>query len=163
MFAAGIITASDSGARGDRVDESGKLLKEKLIEMGLTVSKYQVLPDDRATLKETMLQWSQGEVDLILTTGGTGLSPRDWTPEATKDVIDREIPGFGEQMRRVSMDKTPHGMLSRGVSGIKEGTIIINMPGSPKAVAECFDAIAPALIHGLEIVTGRASDCARKS
>lgn len=159
MFKVGIITASDKGAAGLRVDGSGQLIKEMMTEAGYGISMYKMLPDERVVLSNAMIEMSKS-VDLILTTGGTGFSMRDWTPEATLDVIDRQAPGIAEAMRAYSLKITPKAMLSRGVAGIRGKCLIINLPGSPKAVRENLDCILPALMHGLEILIGKASECA---
>lgn len=160
MFKVGIITASDKGAAGQRVDESGKLIREMVTAYGFMVTDYRLVPDDRSLLSRTMMELADDEgVDLILTTGGTGFSPRDWTPEATKDVVHREAPGIGEAMRAYSMTITPKAMLSRAIAGIRNQTLIINLPGSPKAVRENLECILPALPHGLEILTGQSGEC----
>ena len=161
MFTCGIITISDKGARGEREDESGTVIREMIAGTGGQVRQYTILPDDRDTISGTLIEWAdRGGIDLILTTGGTGLAPRDVTPEATLDVVERLVPGFSEAMRAESIRKTPRGMLSRGVCGIVKRTLIVNLPGSPKAVRECLDAILPALPHGVEMLTGRGSECA---
>lgn len=157
-----ILTASDSGAAGAREDLSGREIRTMLEAAGYTVTKQLLLPDDRAQLAQAMRAIADdGLADLILTTGGTGLSPRDWTPEATLDVAERLVPGIAEAMRAYSMQFTPRAMLSRAVSAIRGQTLIINLPGSPKAVRECLEYLLPALGHGLEILTGAAGNCAR--
>ncbi len=159
MYKIGIITVSDKGSLGERIDESGPAIREMVKELG-DVAKYQVLPDDLEVLKEAMVNMSdKGKVDLILTTGGTGLSPRDNTPEATLAVIDREVPGLPEAMRQESLKKTNRAMLSRAVAGVRNRTLIINLPGSVKGVQECLEVILPALPHGLDILTGRGGEC----
>ena len=150
MYRVGIITASDKGSRGERIDESGAKIKEVVGEFGYEVKFYKVLPDDK------------DEVDLILTTGGTGFSKRDNTPEATLSIAEKLVPGISEAIRAYSMQFTKKAMLSRAVSVIRKSTLIINMPGSPKAVKECMECLMPALEHGLDILTGEASECARK-
>lgn len=163
MFKVGIITASDKGSRGEREDKSGELIKEIMTTRGYEVSRWNILPDERELISKELINMSDNlKLDLILTTGGTGFSPRDWTPEATLDVIDRQAPGISESMRYYSLQITPKAMLSRGVSGIRGKTLIINLPGSPKAVKENLDFILPALNHGLEILKGIAGECARK-
>lgn len=163
MFKVGIITASDKGSRGEREDKSGKLIKEMMSDNGYEVIKWNILPDEREIISGELKNMSDNlSIDLILTTGGTGFSPRDWTPEATLDVIDRQAPGISEAMRYYSLQITPKAMLSRGVSGIRGGTLIINLPGSPKAVKENLEFILPALKHGLEILKGIAGECAGK-
>ena len=157
-----ILTASDTGAAGAREDLSGREIRTMLEAAGYTVTAQQLLPDDRAQLAQAMRAIADdGLADLILTTGGTGLSPRDWTPEATLDVAERLVPGIAEAMRAYSMQFTPRAMLSRAVSVTRGQTLIINLPGSPKAVRECLEYLLPALGHGLEILTGAAGNCAR--
>ena len=153
---------SDKGSRGERVDESGQVIKAALVSLGASEIKYGIVPDERPAISAKLREWSDGGVDLVLTTGGTGLTPRDVTPEATLDVLDRVAPGFAEAMRAYGMKQTPQAMLSRAVAGIRKKTLIINMPGSPKAVKECLEAISPALPHAIETVRGQASECARK-
>ena len=162
MFTAGVLTVSAKGSRGQRVDESGKVIKEALVSLGAGEIKYGIVPDERQAISGKLAEWSDAGVDLVLTTGGTGLTPRDVTPEATLDVLDRVAPGFAEAMRAYGMKQTPQAMLSRAVAGIRKKTLIINMPGSPKAVKECLEAISPALPHAIETVRGQASECARK-
>ena len=159
MYKIGIITVSDKGAQGERVDESGPSIREMVKTLG-EVTSYQVVPDDLDILKEAMINMSDKEkVNLILTTGGTGLSPRDNTPEATLAVIQKEVPGLAEAMRSESMKKTNRAMLSRAVAGTRNSTLIINLPGSVKAVRECLAVILPALPHGLEILSGKGGEC----
>jgi len=160
MLHVGVITASDKGSRGEREDVSGATLKELVKEIDGEVVEYVVLPDDRLVLAQTMRLWAdEGRVDLILTTGGTGFSQRDVTPEATLDVAERLVPGIAEVMRAESLKVTPRAMLSRATAAIRRRTLIINLPGSAKAVRECWSAIAPALPHGLQILKGEASEC----
>jgi molybdopterin adenylyltransferase len=159
LYKIGIITVSDKGAQGERVDESGPSIREMVKTLG-EVTSYQVVPDDLDILKEAMINMSDKEkVNLILTTGGTGLSPRDNTPEATLAVIQKEVPGLAEAMRSESMKKTNRAMLSRAVAGTRNSTLIINLPGSVKAVRECLAVILPALPHGLEILSGKGGEC----
>ena len=164
MFKVGILTASDKGYAGEREDKSGQVIKEIMLHNGYEISNYKVLPDERKVLSHEMIKMcDELNLDLILTTGGTGFSPRDWTPEATLDVIHRQATGISEAMRYNSLTITPKGMLSRGISGIRNSTLIINLPGSPKAVRENLEYIIPALKHGLEILKGTASECAVKN
>ena len=157
-----IITLSDKGSRGEREDRSGSLLKE-LVENNLgVVEYYEVIPDEKELIIQQLLRFCEKDkVDLILTTGGTGVSPRDVTPDATKVVIEKEIPGFGELMRIESLKKTPHAILSRATAGIRGETLIINLPGSPKAVKECFEAIKGAIPHAIEKIKGSDTECAQ--
>ncbi|MCI8431335.1 MAG: MogA/MoaB family molybdenum cofactor biosynthesis protein [Lachnospiraceae bacterium] len=160
---AAVITSSDSGYAGEREDRSGPLIRGILEANGYEVVYSTVLPDEREILAKEMARIAdEGLAELILTTGGTGFSPRDCMPEATMDVAERAVPGIPEAMRAYSMTITPRAMLSRAAAGIRKSTLIINLPGSPKAVRESLEYILPALEHGLEILTGRASDCARK-
>ena len=161
MFNIGIITASDKGSRGEREDASGRLIATMLQELG-QIRSYRVVPDDAEQIcREMIIMADQLGVDLILTTGGTGLGPRDVTPEATLAVVDRQVPGIAEAMRARSMQITSRAMLSRAVAGMRKKTLIINLPGSPKGVQECLEVILPALEHGLAIMKGEASECAR--
>lgn len=163
MFKVGIITASDKGFKGEREDKSGELIKEIMSSNGYKVETWNILPDERHEISKEIINMCDNlKLDLIFTTGGTGFSPRDWTPEATLDVIDRQAQGISEAMRYYSLQITPRAMLSRGVSGIRGETLIINLPGSPKAVKENLEFILPALQHGLEILKGIAGECARK-
>ena len=163
MYRVGIITASDKGSKGERVDESGTKIKEIVSSFGYQVVYYKVLPDDKDTISSEMKQLcDENKVDLILTTGGTGFSKRDNTPEATLEIAEKLVPGISEAIRSYSMQFTKKAMLSRGVSVIRKETLIINMPGSPKAVKESMECIMPALNHGIDILKGSASECARK-
>lgn len=163
MFKLGIITASDKGSKGEREDKSGLVIRQIVEEKGYSVEKYIVLPDDLDTLSNEMIHMSDNlKLDLILTTGGTGFSKRDVTPEATLEVIDKLVPGIPEAMRSFSLDITRRAMLSRATSGIRrDTTLIINLPGSPKAVEETLSYIIESVHHGLEIMTGADSECAR--
>ena len=155
-----VITSSDSGYRGEREDLSGPAIRKIVEEAGDRVVFYRILPDDRKLLAEEMARMADsGEADLILTTGGTGFSPRDIMPEATLDIGERQVPGIPEAMRAYSMQFTPRAMLSRAEAGIRNRTLIVNLPGSPKAVKECLEYIGPELRHGLEILLGEAGNC----
>ena len=158
-----IITSSDTGYRGEREDLSGPVIKEIVEREGYEVVSMDILPDDQVMLAGKMQEIADKEfAELILTTGGTGFSERDVTPEATEEVIERRVPGIPEAMRAYSMTITKRAMLSRGASAIRGKTLIINLPGSPKAVRESLDYIIDALGHGIEILTGEAGNCARK-
>ena len=163
MFRVGIITASDKGYKGEREDLSVKVIEEIVQSKGYKVERYTVLPDEENKLYEEMKYMSDElNIDLILTTGGTGFSKRDVTPEATMKAIERLTPGISEAIRYYSLQITPRAMLSRATSGIRGETLIINLPGSPKAVKESLEYIIDSLHHGLEILQGKASECARK-
>lgn len=163
IFKAAIITASDKGSKGEREDLSGPAIQEIIEPEGYVVTVYKVLPDDQETLENEMKRIADEKLaDIIFTTGGTGFSLRDVTPEATIAVSDRLVPGIPEAMRAYSMTITPKGMLSRAAAGIRKQTLIVNMPGSPKAVKESLEYIIGPLRHGLEILLGEASECARK-
>ena len=155
----GILTVSDKGARGEREDRSGPAVREIMEAEGGEVVRQRIVPDEPGLIRAALVEWSDEGLDLILTTGGTGFSPRDWTPEATKAVIEREAPGITEAMRQAGMKKTPTAMLSRAVAGIRKATLIINLPGSEKGVRESLEAIMDALPHGVGILKGQASEC----
>ncbi|MEQ8155544.1 MAG: MogA/MoaB family molybdenum cofactor biosynthesis protein [Clostridiaceae bacterium] len=162
MYSVGIITASDKGSAGERIDKSGETIREIVENAGYEVKKYIMLPDEKEKLKKEMKHMADDlEINLVLTTGGTGFSVRDITPEATKEVIERETPGISEAIRQYSMGVTKRAMLSRAVSGIRGKTLIINLPGSPKAVRESLEYIITELEHGLKILNGHEGECAR--
>lgn len=149
----GILTVSDRSARGEREDASGPVLARLVEEYAWTVSRRSVLPDNESAIRELLIAWADGgELDVVLTTGGTGFSPRDVTPEATRVVIEREAPGLAEAMRAASLRVTPHAMLSRVVAGIRKKTIIINLPGSPKGAAENLLVVIPVLPHAVQLL-----------
>ena len=163
MKRAAIITASDSGYRGEREDLSGPAIKEILEREGYEVISMDILPDDQVMLAGKLQEIADSEkAELILTTGGTGFSERDVTPEATEEVIERKVPGIPEAIRAYSMTITKRAMLSRATAGIRGKTLIVNLPGSPKAVRESLEYIIDTLAHGLEILSGEERDCARK-
>ncbi len=155
MISIGVLTISDSGAKGAREDTSGERIRAMVTQLsGAVLSAGAIIPDERDQIEATLREWSdEKQVNLILTTGGTGLAPRDVTPEATKAVIEREAPGIAEAMRAFSLQQTPFGMLSRGVAGTRGHTLIINLPGSPKAVQECLECILPVLPHAVNLLT----------
>jgi molybdenum cofactor synthesis domain-containing protein len=149
----GILTLSDRSSRGERADASGPALMALIQAEGWSVVKHEVLPDDEASIREMLISWTDsGEVEVILTTGGTGFSPRDITPEATRAVIEREAPGLAEAMRAASLLVTPHAMLSRIVTGIRGKTLIVNLPGSPKGAMENLQVILPVLPHAVQLL-----------
>ncbi len=161
-FSFAVFTASDSAFAGKREDLSGQKVIVLLQAANYRLEKYAVLPDERAVLEKELAEICDvGSVALVLTTGGTGFSSRDVTPEATKAICEKECPGIAEAMRFKSLQITPKAMLSRATAGIRNQTLIVNLPGSPKAVQECLEYILPPLQHGLEILTGRATNCAR--
>ena len=158
MISVGILTVYDPGARGEQKDLSGTTLMDIVIErLDAKVKKYEMVPDESAGIERALVEWADVlDLDLILTTGATGFASRDVTPEATRAVIEREAPGFAEAMRTESMSMTPHGMLSRAVAGIRGQTLIVNLPGSPKAVEETLNVILPALPHAIELLRAKA-------
>lgn len=161
---AAIVTLSDKASAGLREDGSGPVLRESLADLGAEVGEPIVIPDDQRQIELLLMTLADVDgMDLVLTTGGTGLGPRDCTPEATRVVVDRLAPGFAEAMRAGSAAITPHAMLSRAVAGTRGKTLIINMPGSPKACREQFQVIAPALVHAVQTLRGEASECADTS
>jgi molybdopterin adenylyltransferase len=161
LITAAIITVSDKGSRGEREDLSGKEIEQLLLEISIQATEYDIIPDEREVIRSTLIRYvDEKKIDLVITTGGTGVSPRDVTPDATLDVIEREVPGMAEAMRRESIAKTPHGMISRAVVGMRKQSLIVNLPGSPRAVRENLSVILPALRHAIEKIKGDESDCA---
>jgi len=157
---AGILVISDRGWRGERLDKSGQVAKEFISRLGIEVAKYEVVPDEAEIISKKLREWSDAvRLDLIVTSGGTGLSPRDVTPEATLAVIDKIIPGLTEAMRMDTMKRKPEAILSRAVAGSRGKCLIVNLPGSPKAVKECLEVILPVLPHALEVLGGKTSEC----
>lgn len=151
----GVLTVSDRSSQGLREDRSGPALCGLVEAQGWRAARKAVVPDERAVIEQTLVDWADsGEVDVILTTGGTGFSPRDVTPEATLAVSERQAPGLAEAIRAVGLHSTPHAMLSRGAAGIRGQTLIVNLPGSPKAAQEGFEVILPALPHAVAVLTG---------
>ncbi len=160
LFSFAVLTVSDKGSRGERQDTSGANLKEIFTELGYRLAAYDIVPDQSAAIANTLVKWvDQLEVDLIITTGGTGVSPSDVTPETTRKVIDKEVPGIGEAMRQASLLKTPNAVLSRGIAGIRKESLIINLPGSKKAAAENIESVIAAIPHALEKIKGSQVDC----
>jgi molybdopterin adenylyltransferase len=160
VFTVGILTISDKGSRGERQDKSGQAIREILSAIDVSVVNYDMVPDEKELIVEELIKWAdEDNVDVVITTGGTGLTPRDVTPEATLAVVDRIVPGFAEAMRAESLKKTPHAMLSRAVVGTRGKCLIVNLPGSPRAVRECLEVILPALPHAVETLKGQAGEC----
>lgn len=160
-FTVAVLTASDKGSRGEREDESGRVIHEMVAAVGGRVVAYDVVPDDLDVLRDKLTEYADSwKVNLVLTTGGTGLSPRDNTPEATLAVIDTLVPGMAEAMRSFGLQKTPHAMLSRAVCGVRRQTLIVNLPGSPRAVRENLGVVIPAIPHAIHVLCGQASECA---
>ena len=153
MIRFGILTLSDRSSRGERADSSGPALARLILAENWSVTKQALLPDNESEIRNLLIQWSDsGEVDIILTTGGTGFSPRDVTPEATRAVIEREAPGLAEAMRAASLKITPHAMLSRIVTGVRKRTLIINLPGSPKGAVENLQVVLPVIPHAVQLM-----------
>jgi molybdopterin adenylyltransferase len=160
VFTVGILTISDKGSRGERQDKSGEAVREMLSGIDVRAVNYDIVPDEKNSIVDKLVNWADKDnLDVVITTGGTGLTPRDVTPEATLAVVDRIVPGFAEAMRAESLKKTPHAMLSRAVVGTRGKCLIVNLPGSPKAVRECLEVILPALPHAVETLKGQSHEC----
>jgi molybdopterin adenylyltransferase len=160
---AGVITVSTRGASGERADESGPAMRDAMTAAGYAVVSAQLVPDDVARVANAILDAVRAGANVVLTSGGTGLSPNDVTPEATRRVIDREVPGIAEALRARSLAKTPHGMLSRGVAGAVGTTLVVNLPGSPRAVRESLEALLPVLPHAVELLAGESGESGHAS
>ncbi|TAK34756.1 MAG: MogA/MoaB family molybdenum cofactor biosynthesis protein [Chloroflexota bacterium] len=162
MLHIGVLTISDKGSRGEREDRSGQAIQEVVATLPAQVARYTIVPDEKDEIYRMLVAWADaGDLDIILTTGGTGLSPRDVTPEATLSAIEKQVPGIAEAMRRESLLKTPFAMLSRAVAGVRGRTLIVNMPGSPAAVRECLEVIVPVLPHAVATLRGEVGDHGR--
>ena len=154
-FRVGILTISDAGSKGERLDTSGDAISETMARHGFHQVRREIVPDERELVSERLAQWcDEGEVDVVLTTGGTGLGPRDVTPEATEIVCQKILPGFGEQMRTESLRFVPTAILSRQTAGIRNQTLIVNLPGKPKSIRECLDAVFPAIPYCVDLIEG---------
>jgi molybdopterin adenylyltransferase len=160
MITVAVLTMSDRGSKGEREDLSGPIIEDMIKAIGAEVKYFEILPDEKELIKEKLIEYSK-KADLILTTGGTGLAPRDVTPEATLDVLDKQVPGLAEAMRSEGLKKTSRSMLSRAVAGVKGRSLIINLPGSPKAVKENLAVILDVIPHAIEKIKGDPSECAR--
>jgi molybdenum cofactor synthesis domain-containing protein len=160
VIRAGILTVSTSRANGsDAEDTSGATIRELVRQIGAEAVAYEVVPDDREQICDQLLQWTDVlRLDLVVTTGGTGISPTDVTPEATRDVIEKELTGIAEAMRAAGLAKTPRAMLSRATAGTRGRSLLVNLPGSPKGVRECLEAVLPVLSHAVEILQARPTD-----
>ncbi len=155
MFTVGILTISDKGALGQRYDESGQVIRDFFSDLDSDIVNYEIIPDEVDIIRQKLVEWADSSgTDVIITTGGTGLGERDVTPEATLAVVDRVAPGFAEAMRAKSLSKTPMAMLSRATAGVRSRSLIINLPGSPKAVRECLEVVLPAIPHAIDIIKG---------
>ena len=159
MFNLGILTISDKGSQGQRFDESGRVIRNSPLVLDNSVVKYEIIPDEMDIIANKLVEWAdEGNVDIILTTGGTGLGPRDVTPEATRSIVDKVVPGFTEVMRTTAFNATPFAILSRAVAGVRGKCLIVNLPGSPKAVRECLEIISSTLPHAVEILRGEVTE-----
>jgi molybdenum cofactor synthesis domain-containing protein len=159
MYKAGVLTISDKGSQGQRADASGDFIRKALHEINVTVARYEIVADEKSLISKTLALWADsGEIDFIVTTGGTGISPRDVTPEATQSVIEKELPGIVELMRSSGYRKTPTAILSRAVAGVRGRCLIVNLPGNPRAVEEYPGLLLPVLPHAIETLHGRVGD-----
>ena len=159
MLNIGILTISDKGWQGQRHDKSGEEIRDSLSRLDSHIVKYEVIPDEMDVIAGKLAEWADGgDVDIILTTGGTGLSPRDVTPEATLSVVNKVVPGFAEAMRAETFNATPMAILSRAVAGVRGKCLIVNLPGSPQAVKECLEVVLPAIPHAVEIIKGEVTE-----
>ncbi len=156
MIRVGILTVSDLGSRGEREDTAGRALRERIEQMGWSVDRYEIVPDERSVISARLREWADdGRLQLVLTTGGTGFAERDVTPEATLEVLDKRAPGISEAIRAAGLKKTPMSILSRGEAGIRRRTLIVNLPGSRKGAVESLEAVTEALPHGIDVILGK--------
>ncbi len=158
MIKTAILTISDKGSRGEREDKSSEAIRKVLEKIDTEVTAYEIVPDEKDLISKKLISLSQ-TTDLVLTTGGTGVAPRDVTPEATRAVIDKELPGFGEAMRMESFKITPFAIGSRAIAGIRGATLIVNLPGSPKAVSECLEIVLKTIPHTVNLIKGKVEEC----
>jgi len=164
MISVGILTISDRGARGERQDKSGLEIRRLVKEIPARVDAYDMIPDDKEMIIDRLIQYVDTKgLDLIITTGGTGVAPRDVTPDATLSIVEKEVPGMAEAMRLEGLKKTPHAMISRAVVGIRKRSLIVNLPGSPKAVSENLSAILPSIHHAIAKMKGDVTECGSPS
>ncbi|MDD4860342.1 MAG: molybdopterin adenylyltransferase [Dehalococcoidales bacterium] len=159
MYNAGVLTISDKGSRGERADESGKVIMNLLAAAGITVARYEIVPDERKLIADTLTEWAdEYNLEMVVTTGGTGLAERDVTPEATMSVIEKTVPGLAEAMRAKTFSISPTAILSRAVAGVRGKCLIINLPGSPKGVKECLEVVLPVIPHAIDTINGRITE-----
>jgi molybdenum cofactor synthesis domain-containing protein len=159
MINAAVLTISDKGSRGERADGSGDFINTALRNLGLTVARYEVVPDELDIIAQTLIKWADaGDIDLIFTTGGTGLAPRDVTPEATRMVIEKEVPGIADMLRSNGFKNTPTAILSRAMAGVRARCLIINLPGNPRAVQEYIELVMPVIPHAIDTIKGKIGD-----
>ena len=159
MVSFGILTISDKGSRGARYDGSGAAIQDRVALSGGRVVRYDIVPDEVDIIRNRLIEWADaGDVNVIFTTGGTGLGPRDVTPEATAPILDKIVPGISEAMRMETVGKTPTAILSRAVAGVRKKCLIVNMPGSPSGVRECMEVIMTAVIHAVDIINGTVTE-----
>ena len=163
MIKTGVLIVSDKGAAGERKDKSGPVIEELIARVEGKVNSYRIISDHQEQIRAELIKMAdEQKLDLVVTSGGTGLAPRDMTPDATRQVIDREIPGIAETIRAESFKKTSRAMLSRGLAGVRGKTLIINLPGSPRAVEECLEIVLPVLNHAVELIQDQVDECGRE-
>jgi molybdopterin adenylyltransferase len=158
MINAAVLTVSDKGSRGERADSGGEYIVAALRKLGIAVDRYEIVPDELESIAAKLKQWADSGADLIFTTGGTGLAPRDVTPEATLQVIEKEVPGIADMLRSSGFKNTPTAILSRGVAGVRGRCLIINLPGNPRAVQEYIELVMPVIPHAIDTLQGKIGD-----